>query len=85
MNSLPVANTNSIINFDPFKIKRIDIIPRKYYYGNLVKDGIASYSTYDGDLSTFPLNSSNVVIQFAGLQLEREFYSPVYYNISLQK
>jgi hypothetical protein len=75
---VPVSNTNDIINFDPLKIKRLDVVTHKYYNGNMISDGIVSYTTYNGDLADFTLHSGNVVIKFDGLQREREFYSPTY-------
>ncbi len=78
LDGVPVSNPNNIIEFDPLKIKRLDIISGKYYYGNVISDGIVSYTTYKGDLAGFTLNADNVVIKYDGLQREREFYSPVY-------
>jgi len=78
MDGLPVLNTNAIMEVDPLKIRKLDIISRKYYYGDAVYQGIVSYTTYKGDLDGFLLNANNIVINFDGLQREREFYSPVY-------
>lgn len=85
LDGLPVLNTNNIIEFDPLKIKRLDIIAGKHYYGNIVSDGIVSYATYNGDLANWPLNTADVVVQFDGLQREREFYSPVYSKEKTEK
>lgn len=78
LDGLPVLNTSSIIEFDPLKIKRLDIIAGRHYYGNMISDGIVSYATYNGDLAGFNFNAGNVVVKFDGLQREREFYSPGY-------
>jgi hypothetical protein len=78
LDGLPVTDASRIIAFDPLKIKRIDIVARKYYHGNMFANGIVSYATYQGDLADFPLNANEVVIKFDGLQREREFYSPQY-------
>jgi hypothetical protein len=78
LDGMPVSDVNRIMQFDPFKIKRLDIMARKYYYGNIVTDGIVSYTTYHGDLADFSLNGGEVAVKFDGLQHEREFYSPVY-------
>jgi hypothetical protein len=85
LDGLPVLNTNSIIEFDPLKIKRLDVIAGRHYYGNIVNDGILSYATYNGDLANFQLNGSDVVVKFDGLQREREFYSPVYNDVKTKK
>jgi hypothetical protein len=75
---MPITNINRIMQFDPLKIKRLDIVARKYYFGNILTDGIVSYTTYNGDLADFPLNADEVAVKFDGLQREREFYSPIY-------
>ncbi len=78
LDGLPVLNTNNIIELDPLKIKRLDVVAGRHYYGNIVSDGIVSYASYNGDLANLPLNAEDLIIQFDGLQREREFYSPVY-------
>ncbi|MBV9963909.1 MAG: hypothetical protein JO072_16820 [Parafilimonas sp.] len=75
---MPVTNATRIILFDPLKIKRLDVVARKYYYGNIITDGIVSFTTYRGDLADIPLTAGEIVVKFDGLQHEREFYSPVY-------
>jgi len=80
LDGLRVSNPNDIINFDPLKIKRLDVVTRRYYYGNMISDGIVSYTTYKGDLAGFALHPGNIVVRFDGLQREREFYSPEYSN-----
>lgn len=78
LDGMPVTDINRIIQFDPLKIKKLDVVARKYYFGNIVTDGIVSYTTYDGNLGDFPLKAGEVAVNFEGLQHEREFYSPVY-------
>ncbi|HRH58938.1 MAG TPA: hypothetical protein PL045_00070, partial [Chitinophagaceae bacterium] len=78
LDGLPVNNTNRFMEFDPLKIKKIDVVSRRYYYGNIVADGIVSCTTYKGDLAGYTLSPGEVAIEFEGLQREREFYSPAY-------
>ncbi len=78
IDGMPVSDINRIMQFDPLKIKKLDIVARQYYFGNIVADGIVSYTTYHGDLADFPLNAGELAVKFDGLQREREFYSPVY-------
>lgn len=80
IDGLPVFNTNEIVELDPLKVKRLDVIARKYYFQNFTTNGIVSYTTYKGDLAGFPLNEGEVVVEFDGLQQQREFYAPVYSN-----
>ncbi len=53
-------------------------IPMCRYLMILFVDGIASYTTYNGNMDSFPIDANALVLDYAGLQLQREFYSPVY-------
>ena len=81
LDGVPVS-VNRIIQIDPLKVKRIDVMARKYFYRNSVYNGIVSYITYTGDLSGYELDPHSVVIEYEGLQLRREFYSPDYTSIT---
>jgi hypothetical protein len=83
LDGVPVS-VNRIIEMDPLKVKRIDVIARKYFYRNAVYNGIVSYLTYTGDLSGYELDPHSVVVEYEGLQLRREFYSPDYSNASIK-
>jgi hypothetical protein len=73
INGVPVFDPNKIIKYDPLKVKKIDIIKRKYFYGPLIMNGIVNFITYQPDPE---LNPS--ALEYEGLQYQREFYSPVY-------
>ena len=75
---VPVSDMNKIIAFDPLKIKKIELMNRKYFLGPYTADGIISYSTYNGDLAGFQFDPNVLILKYDGLQLQREFYSPVY-------
>jgi hypothetical protein len=78
IDGVPVFNVNKIIEMDPLKIERIDITATKFYRGSHEYDGIVSYSTYDGDLNSYQLDPNSLVVEYDGLQLQRQFYSPQY-------
>ncbi|MCW3120340.1 MAG: hypothetical protein JWM28_4422 [Chitinophagaceae bacterium] len=78
VDGVPFFDMDSIIAMDPLKINKIEVLSKKYYYGPLISDGIVSYSTYKGDLDGVRLDPNAVVMEYEGLQLQREFYSPVY-------
>ena len=63
---------------DPLKIKKIDITATSFFRGSQQYNGIVSYSTYDGDLKGYQINPNSLVVEYEGLQYEREFYSPQY-------
>jgi hypothetical protein len=78
LDGVPVFDATKIITFDPLKIKKIEVMSRECFLGPMIASGIVSYSTYQGDLSTFQLDPGSLVVEYEGLQLQREFYAPVY-------
>jgi hypothetical protein len=76
VDGVPVFDINQVMEFDPLKIKRLDVLSRKYYLGPVEFPGIISFSTYNGDLGGFTLDSRSITINYEGLQQQREFYSP---------
>lgn len=80
LDGVPLSDFNQIFHYDPFKIKKIDVVPRRYLYGSESYFGIASFETYKGQFDATEIDPSSVLIDYEGLQLKREFYSPVYGN-----
>lgn len=78
LDGVPVFDVDKIVAFDPLKIKKIEVVGRKYFWGNIINSGIVSYTTYEGDLAGYELDPSAVIVEFQGLQLQREFYQPDY-------
>jgi hypothetical protein len=78
IDGLPVSNVNKIIAFDPLKIKKIEVVSHKHYLGPLIAEGVVSFKTYQGDLGGYELDPNAIVVEYEGLQRQREFYSPVY-------
>lgn len=71
-------NGNKITHYSALKVKALDIILDKYYLGPATFDGIASFTTYKGDLESFQLDTAATIMDYDALELKREFYSPVY-------
>ncbi len=78
LDGVPLSNPNMIFNYDPYKVKKIDIVPRRYLYGANQYFGIASFETFKGQFDATELDPSSVLVDYEGLQLKREFYTPVY-------
>jgi hypothetical protein len=78
LDGVPVTDLDKLIAFDPLKIRRTDVVTHRFVQNNRVHSGIVSYHTYPGDLAGFPLDANALIIDYAGMQLQREFYSPVY-------
>lgn len=54
------------------------MVTQKYFMGPTLFNGIASFTTYNGHYEGFSLDPRSIIIDYEGLQLEREFYAPVY-------
>jgi hypothetical protein len=78
IDGVPVFDMNKLIAYNPLKIKKAEVVTRKYYINSLAADGILSYSTYKGDLDGFQFDPGTIELSYEGLQLQREFYSPQY-------
>ncbi|MEP7252977.1 MAG: hypothetical protein ABI683_11380, partial [Ginsengibacter sp.] len=78
IDGVPVFNFNKIMEIDPLNIEKIDVVTTRVFLGSKIFDGIVSYSTYDGDLKGYELSPASLIVEYDGLQLEREFYSPKY-------
>lgn len=78
LDGIPLVRANEIIDYDPLQVEKIDVVTGKYYYGTGVYDGIVSFSTYDGHIEGFELDSRAKVFHYEGMQYEREFYVPPY-------
>jgi hypothetical protein len=75
---IPVCDFTEIVNYDPLQVKKIEVVNKKYYSGPLEFDGIISFTTYKGNHADLKLNPNALVIDYEGLQKQRQFYSPVY-------
>jgi hypothetical protein len=78
VDGMPVSDGDKIMAIDPLKIKKIEVVNRLYFNGSLVASGILSLSSYNGDLEGFQMDPHALILEYEGLQLRREFYSPDY-------
>ena len=80
VDGVPLFNINKLMTIDPLKVRKLEVMATPYYYGPVEEQGIFSFTTYKGDLGGVDLDPHAVVLDYEGLQLQREFYSPVYDN-----
>ncbi len=78
VDGVPFTDPNKIFDYDPLKVKKLDIVPRRYLVGTLNYRGVASFETYQGKFDGFELTPGLIAVDYEGLQLQREFYSPSY-------
>ncbi|WP_052308673.1 hypothetical protein [Solitalea canadensis] len=78
IDGVPFFKTDSVVAINPMKIKKLEAINRMFSFGYLTLNGIISLSTYKYDLEGIPLDPNALIVEYEGLQLQRQFYSPVY-------
>jgi len=55
LDGVPVFDTNVLMSIDPLKIRNIQVVSKKYYFGTKVLSGIVSFTSYDGDLAGYAI------------------------------
>ncbi|MEI2710981.1 MAG: hypothetical protein V9E96_18480 [Chitinophagaceae bacterium] len=78
VDGIPAFDADKIIAADPLKVQQIDVVARRFFSGKLAFDGIVNYSSYDGTMGIKSLSSESLVIDYDGIEAQREFYSPKY-------
>lgn len=78
IDGIPVLDTDDMLNFDPLKIKKIEVVDDYYFIGSTRLNGIVNFSTYNGDFDQQDLPEYMIEKAYHGLQRNREFYSPGY-------
>ena len=82
LDGVPLKDYQKIFSYDPLKVKKLEVVPIRYTIGGINYNGIASFETYQGKFDGFELAPGIIAVDYEGLQLQREFYSPVYENRS---
>lgn len=80
LDGVPIFDIDDIMEFDPLKVKKLEVVTSRYFLGPIVFPGVVSYSTYNGDLGGFQVDPRSITLDYEGLQRERVFYAPVYEN-----
>ena len=79
LDGVPVFDRgNKIIKYDPKKVRELEVVAKRYFLGPLMFNSILNLKTYKGNLPDFQLDTRATVMDYEGMQLEREFYSPLY-------
>ncbi|MBS1505613.1 MAG: hypothetical protein JSS79_03100 [Bacteroidetes bacterium] len=84
LDGVPVFDVDRIMAYDPRKVRQLDVITKPYYLGHIVFDGVASYTTYNGDLIDYSPEHATVFFT-DGIQPVKEFFSPKYETPSQQE
>jgi hypothetical protein len=78
LDGVPLFDADRIMQVDPRLVKKLEVVKRPYYLGPLFMPGIVSYTTYQGNTAGLEMDPESISINYDGLQLYREFYSPRY-------
>lgn len=81
LDGVPVRDLNSLMQFDPLRVQKLDVLAQRFYLNSLSFAGIVSFSTYSHDLSGFNLGPGTISINYEGLQAKREFRMPAYHDV----
>jgi hypothetical protein len=82
LDGVPIFDANEVMAIDPLRIKKIEIVNRKYFLGSLVASGIFALYSYNNDMAGMQMNPHALILEYEGLQLQREFYSPKYESLN---
>jgi hypothetical protein len=72
------VDNNILLGYDPLKVNKLEVVTNQYIKGEFIYLGIVNFTTYHGDMESLKLDSKAVILDYEGLQLKRNFYSPVY-------
>jgi hypothetical protein len=78
LDGYPITDLNKFMNYDPLKIRKLEIVDRMYFLGNTTYYGVLNFTTYTGKMEGYDLDPQAVVLDFKGLQSQREFITPDY-------
>ncbi|MBC7401139.1 MAG: hypothetical protein H7289_14465, partial [Mucilaginibacter sp.] len=85
LDGIPVFNIDKVFTINPLKINKLEMVNHVSYWGPVVADGVLNYTSYKGDMGGFEIDPRAVVLDYEGMQLQRQFYSPVYDTPQQQK
>ncbi|PRY53812.1 hypothetical protein B0I27_103285 [Arcticibacter pallidicorallinus] len=78
MDGVPMFDQLKFFSYDPLKIKSVEVLSKRYFYGPDVYGGLILFNTYKGNLDGMELDPDASIIDYDGLQQVREFYAPRY-------
>lgn len=78
LDGVPMFNMDKVLAYDPLKVRKMEVLTKRYFLGALYFDGVVSMTTYKGDIGGYELDANATVVDYEGLQVQRQFYSPDY-------
>lgn len=78
LDGVPIWDIDKLMALDPLKMRKLETVQRRFFLGPSSFEGVLNWTSYKGDLAGYILDPRAVVVDYDGLELEREFYSPSY-------
>ncbi len=78
LDGVVIKDVDKFLEYDPLKIRKLEVVSKIYFLGNLAYNGIINFTTYNGKMEGFELDPNSVVLDYKGLQLQRKFKAPSY-------
>jgi hypothetical protein len=78
IDGVPFFNIDKLFAADPLKIRKLEDVPFVYLLGPSYEAGIFSFTSYKGDMGGNEIDPHAVIMDYEGLEMQREFYAPVY-------
>jgi hypothetical protein len=69
---------DKIFSYDPLRVRKLEVVGKRYFLGPNAYSGIVSLNTYKGNYEGFDLDRHSILVDYEGMQWQREFYSPTY-------
>ena len=67
-----------VLALDPMKIKTIEVVTRKYFYGHDIFYGIINLTSYNSDMAGYEADEQDTVSSYESVPPQRIFDNPVY-------
>ncbi len=78
LNGQPIANVNKLMEFDPLKVERIDVVDRKFFAGPVTFQGIVNVITTPQETGARIPDETVLELAYEGYQTYRERAPRVY-------
>jgi len=76
--NIPVADHELMCNYNPLKIKTIDLHIGRYMFGGHLFEGMIAFYSYNNDYPEITFGESTQLFDYEGTQPYRYFYAPHY-------
>jgi hypothetical protein len=85
VDGVPIYDFEKVLNINSKEIERADIINTRYFYSDIIFDGILSFITKKGNLSALEFDNSVFRQAYEACQVKKDFYSPDYSTDQLKE